>query len=195
MIHGTSLPVHKTLAWPAQSHCSLDYFRSLSPRRACGGGAALAVENRVPVRMGGDEEDVLGGQGVFMPQGSLCMRAKRNVIPSRPTGTGNTYPARTLMHSVCRDGRSAVSKRTPHLCRGLRGSRAHGSFGKLLNSKSGVAVRVMDDSCMNPMPESERRELLNRTISTQTACREPAPDLPEISEQCFIRACRRFFGT
>lgn len=91
---------------------------------------------------------------------SRWVRARHNVLLVGPTGIGKTYLACALAHKACRDGFSALYTRAPQLLRDLRAAHADGSFPKRLQKLARTDVLVVDDFCMNPMTESERRDFL-----------------------------------
>jgi hypothetical protein len=77
-----------------------------------------------------------------------------------PTGIGKSWLACALAHRACRDGFSALHKRTTELFRELAVAHIDGSIGRVLLKLSRVDVLVLDDFAMAPLKDSERRDFL-----------------------------------
>jgi DNA replication protein DnaC len=91
---------------------------------------------------------------------SEWVRHKQNIVLMGPTGIGKSWIACALAHKACRDGFSALHKRSSELFRDLAVAHADGSFGRLLGKLSRIDVLVLDDFAMSPFKDSERRDLL-----------------------------------
>ena len=84
----------------------------------------------------------------------------QNVIIVGPTGVGKTYLACAIANSACRKGYPALYKRAPRLYLEVAIARADGSYPKLMNKLSKIKVLIVDDFCIAPMSDPERRDLL-----------------------------------
>ena len=83
-----------------------------------------------------------------------------NIIITGPTGVGKTYLACALANRVCRMGYSSLYKRSPRLFQEISIARADGSYPKLMNKLAKAKVLIIDDFCIAPMKDTERRDLL-----------------------------------
>ena len=92
--------------------------------------------------------------------GSDWIKKAQNVIVLGPTGVGKTYLACTIANSACRNGFAAMYKRAPRLYQEVAIARADGSYPKLMNRLSKIKVLIVDDFCIAPMTDPERRDLL-----------------------------------
>jgi DNA replication protein DnaC len=104
-------------------------------------------------------------RGVDKPtlrQLSLCqwVKAKHNVIVVGKTGVGKSYVGSALADAACRAGHRALFVRVPRLLEELAMAHAAGAYASLLGKLSRIDVLVLDDFLLNPMTESERRDLL-----------------------------------
>ena len=93
---------------------------------------------------------------------SLCqwVKAKHNVIVVGKTGVGKSYVGSALADAACRAGYRALFVRVPRLLEELAMAHAAGAYASLLGKLSRIDVLVLDDFLLNPMTESERRDLL-----------------------------------
>ena len=92
--------------------------------------------------------------------GSEWIKKAQNVIILGPTGVGKTYLAGAIANSACRNGYPAMYKRAPRLYQELAIARVDGSYPKLMNKLAKIKVLIIDDFCIAPMSDPERRDLL-----------------------------------
>src|ERR1700689_1247897 len=83
-----------------------------------------------------------------------------NILLTGATGVGKSWLAAALAHKACRDGYSAYYARAAQLFRELALAHADGSFSRFLRKLALTDVLVIDDFCMAPLSESERRDFL-----------------------------------
>lgn len=91
---------------------------------------------------------------------SAWVEARQNLFLLGPTGIGKTWLARAIAQKACRDGHTALFLKASELARDLATARADGSHSKLLYQLGRVEVLVVDDFCMAPLSEPERRDVL-----------------------------------
>jgi DNA replication protein DnaC len=95
-----------------------------------------------------------------LTQQSAWVEAHQNLFLIGPTGIGKTWLARAIAQKACRDGYTALFLKAAELYRDLAASRADGSHSRLLYQLGRVEVLIVDDFCMAPMTEAERRDFL-----------------------------------
>jgi DNA replication protein DnaC len=95
-----------------------------------------------------------------LTQESAWVREHQQLFLLGPTGIGKTWLARAIAQKACRDGYTALFQKASELFRGLATSRADGSHSKLLYQLGRVDLLVVDDFCMAPLTEAERRDFL-----------------------------------
>jgi DNA replication protein DnaC len=95
-----------------------------------------------------------------LTQHSAWVEAHQHLFLTGPTGIGKTWLARAIAQKACRDGYTALFQKASELFRDLAMARADGSHGKQLGELGRVDVLVVDDFCMAPLAEAERRDFL-----------------------------------
>jgi DNA replication protein DnaC len=88
------------------------------------------------------------------------IKQKQNVVVVGATGAGKTYLAAALAQAACRQGYRALCTRVPRLVHELGVARADGRYTSELARLARFDVLVLDDFLLNPLAESERRDLL-----------------------------------
>jgi DNA replication protein DnaC len=83
-----------------------------------------------------------------------------NVLITGPTGAGKSFLACALAQKACREGFTALYHRLPRLLSELATAKADGRYPKLLSSLARADVLVLDDWCLHPLSDSNRRDLL-----------------------------------
>ena len=83
-----------------------------------------------------------------------------NIIITGPTGVGKIYLACALANCTCRKGYASLYKRAPRLFQEIAIARADGTYPKLMNKLAKAKVLIIDDLCITPMNEAERKDLL-----------------------------------
>lgn len=91
---------------------------------------------------------------------SVWVREHQNIFLIGPTGIGKTWLARAFAQKACRDGYTALFQKASELFRSLAIACADGSLSKLFYQLGRIDLLVIDDFCMAPMNETERRDLL-----------------------------------
>ncbi len=85
---------------------------------------------------------------------------KQNLIVTGPTGTGKSFLACAFAQKACRSGFSAFYVRSPRLLYDLAVARGDGSYGRRLLKLAKTNLLAIDDWLINPLKDSERRDLL-----------------------------------
>jgi DNA replication protein DnaC len=83
-----------------------------------------------------------------------------NVLITGKTGTGKSFLACALAQKACREGFSALYHRVPRLLSELATGKADGRYSKLLAGLARADVLVLDDFCLHPLTDVQRRDLL-----------------------------------
>lgn len=91
---------------------------------------------------------------------SRWVTSNQNVIISGATGLGKSYLACALANKACRDGFSAVYRRSSRLLDELAQARADGSYALLLRRIAKTNVLVLDDFGLEILSGVQRRDLL-----------------------------------
>jgi DNA replication protein DnaC len=87
------------------------------------------------------------------------VRDHRNVFFTGPTGVGKTYLSCALGQKACREGYSTLYVRMPRLLNDLGTGRDDGRYSRLLDGLARVDVLVLDDWCLAPLTDEQRRDL------------------------------------
>jgi DNA replication protein DnaC len=95
-----------------------------------------------------------------LTQESGWVREHQHLFLIGPTGIGKTWLARAFAQKACRDGYTALFQKAAELFRRLAVSRADGTHSQLLYQLGRVDLLVVDDFCMAPLVEAERRDFL-----------------------------------
>jgi len=95
-----------------------------------------------------------------LTQESAWVREHQHLFLVGPTGIGKTWLARAFAQKACRDGYTALFLKASELFRNLAAARADGTHSKLLYQLGRVDLLIVDDFCMAPMTEAERRDFL-----------------------------------
>jgi DNA replication protein DnaC len=85
---------------------------------------------------------------------------KQNIILTGPTGVGKSYLACALAHKACRDGFTAIYRRTSRLFDELAQARADGSHPLLLRRLAKAQILVLDDFGLETLGAAQRKELM-----------------------------------
>ena len=91
---------------------------------------------------------------------SVWVREHQHLFLTGPTGIGKTWLARAFGNKACRDGYNALFLKAAELSRNLATARADGSHSKLLYQLGRMDLLIIDDFCMAPMSDPDRRDLL-----------------------------------
>jgi len=94
----------------------------------------------------------------------------QNIIITGSTGVGKTYLACALANSACRKGFSSLYKRSSRLFQEIAVARADGTYPKLMNKIAKAKVLIIDDFCITPMKDDERKDLLEVIEDRQGLC-------------------------
>lgn len=91
---------------------------------------------------------------------SRWVQQRQNVLITGHTGVGKSYLACALAQKACRDGYTAVYRRTSRLFDELAQARADGSYPHLLRRLAKAQVLILDDFGLEPLGSAQRKELL-----------------------------------
>jgi DNA replication protein DnaC len=83
-----------------------------------------------------------------------------NVLITGPTGAGKSFLACALAQKACREGFTALYHRLPRLLPELAMAKSDGRYSKLLAGLARADVLVLDDWCLHPLTDANRRDLL-----------------------------------
>ncbi|HYM92388.1 MAG TPA: IS21-like element helper ATPase IstB [bacterium] len=84
----------------------------------------------------------------------------QHVLITGATGTGKTFVACALAHQACRQGYRARYWRVSRLFHACALARADGTYARLLAQLARVDVLLLDDLALQPLQDTERRDLL-----------------------------------
>lgn len=88
------------------------------------------------------------------------VRDHHNLIVVGPTGVGKSYLSCAFAERACRSGFTACYVRAPRLVHDLAVARGDGTYGRLLTRLAKIDLLAIDDWLLNPLKDSERRDLL-----------------------------------
>jgi DNA replication protein DnaC len=91
---------------------------------------------------------------------SEWLRQKQNILLLGPTGIGKSWIGCALAQKACRDGFTALNKKSSELFRELAIAHADGSIGRMLLRLSQIDVLLIDDFAMAALKDGERRDFL-----------------------------------
>ena len=91
---------------------------------------------------------------------SEWVRQKLNILFIGPSGIGKSWIGCALAQKACRDGFSVLHKKISELFRELAIAHVDGSLGRMLVRLALIDVLLLDDFCMAPLKDSERRDFL-----------------------------------
>lgn len=91
---------------------------------------------------------------------SEWVRQKLNILFIGPSGIGKSWIGCALAQKACRDGFSVLHKKISELFRELAIAHVDGSLGRMLVRLAQIDVLLLDDFCMAPLKDSERRDFL-----------------------------------
>lgn len=94
----------------------------------------------------------------------------QNLIIVGPTGIGKTFLTCALAQKACREGHTAIYRRTPRLLQELMVAQSDGSLPRLLARLARTDVLVLDDWGLAVLSDQERRDLLE-VLEDRTGCR------------------------
>jgi len=88
------------------------------------------------------------------------VRQHQNIIITGPTGVGKSYLANALAQKACREGFQALYQRLSLLLSELAMAKGDGRYAKILDRLSKSHVLILDDWGLQPLTESQRRDVL-----------------------------------
>jgi len=103
--------------------------------------------------------NVSQAQVARLAQGDWVERAQ-NLLITGPCGSGKTYLACALGHSVCLRGYSVRYYRLSRLLLELTQAKADGSYHKLLKQLAKVRLLMIDDWGLEPLQPAHRNDLM-----------------------------------
>lgn len=88
------------------------------------------------------------------------IRDHHNCLITGPTGVGKSYLACALAHRACREGYSALYRRTSHLFDELATAKGDGTYRKLMARYARIDLLVLDDWGLSPLTDEQRHDTL-----------------------------------
>ena len=82
-----------------------------------------------------------------------------NVFLVGPSGVGKSHAAQALGHVACRKGHEVMYERTSVLFDWLHAGRGDGSYARRLRQIATVALLILDDFGLKPLPEHQQQDL------------------------------------
>lgn len=83
-----------------------------------------------------------------------------NILITGCTGTGKSYLAEALAHNACLKGFNVLRIQFPRIFHELTAAKADGSYLKMQAVLANVDLLLMDDFCLAPFSDENRRDLL-----------------------------------
>lgn len=102
----------------------------------------------------------LDRQVVLSLSSGAWIREHHNLVITGTTGTGKSYLACAFVERACRSGFTAAYVRSTRLLQDLHVARGDGSYTRLMNRLAKVDLLAIDDWLINPLKDTERRDLL-----------------------------------
>jgi DNA replication protein DnaC len=84
----------------------------------------------------------------------------KNILITGLTGTGKSYLADALAHNACMKGFSVRRVQFPRFFHEMTAAKADGTYLKMQAELAKAAVLVIDDFCVAPFSDENRRDLL-----------------------------------
>lgn len=92
--------------------------------------------------------------------GCQWIRGHHNCLITGPTGVGKSYLACALAHRACREGYSALYRRTSLLFEELATAKGDGRYRKLMARYARIDLLVLDDWGLSPLTDEQRHDIL-----------------------------------
>lgn len=92
--------------------------------------------------------------------GCQWIRGHHNCLITGPTGVCKSYLACALAHRACREGYSALYRRTSLLFEELATAKGDGRYRKLMARYARIDLLVLDDWGLSPLTDEQRHDIL-----------------------------------